>query len=101
MFGTLIELFDCRKELYTATEVVANQSLFHVVVSAWPVTPTATLLCRKALCDLGTLHCKLPATLPHLLRYPLPLTHPPTDPPIHPPKQPPMRRWQTTPRRCA
>ena len=31
--GTLIELFDCRKELYTATEVVANNSLFHVVVS--------------------------------------------------------------------
>lgn len=30
--GTLIELFDCRKELYTATEVVANNSLFHVVV---------------------------------------------------------------------
>jgi len=35
VFGTLIELFDCRKELYTATEVVANQSLFHVVVSLW------------------------------------------------------------------
>lgn len=33
VYGTLIELFDCRKELYTATEVVANQSLFHVVVS--------------------------------------------------------------------
>jgi structural maintenance of chromosome 3 (chondroitin sulfate proteoglycan 6) len=32
VYGTLIELFDCRKELYTATEVVANQSLFHVVV---------------------------------------------------------------------
>lgn len=32
VFGTLIELFDCRKELYTATEVVANNSLFHVVV---------------------------------------------------------------------
>jgi hypothetical protein len=31
--GTMIELFDCRKELYTATEVVANNSLFHVVVS--------------------------------------------------------------------
>lgn len=34
VYGTLIELFDCRKELYTATEVVANNSLFHVVVSA-------------------------------------------------------------------
>ena len=33
MHGTLIELFDCRQELYTATEVVANNSLFHVVVS--------------------------------------------------------------------
>lgn len=32
VYGTLIELFDCRRELYTATEVVANNSLFHVVV---------------------------------------------------------------------
>ena len=29
----MIELFDCRRELYTATEAVAGNSLFHVVVS--------------------------------------------------------------------
>ncbi|PSC68878.1 structural maintenance of chromosomes 3 [Micractinium conductrix] len=32
--GTMIELFDCRRELYTATEAVAGNSLFHVVVDS-------------------------------------------------------------------
>lgn len=91
MFGTLIELFDCRKELYTATEVVANQSLFHVVVSSWPVTSAATLPHRMHCADLDTLYCKLPATLPCLLRYPLPppSTHPSTRPTTHPFTHPP------------
>lgn len=48
VYGTMIELFDCRRELYTATEVVANNSLFHVVVSRGGCLGGHGVVCREA-----------------------------------------------------
>ncbi|KAK9828108.1 hypothetical protein WJX81_005196 [Elliptochloris bilobata] len=67
--GTLIELFQCAPQLYTAVEVAAGNQVFHVVVDTDDIATTITSLLNREKAGRVTF-CPLNRIMAESVRYP-------------------------------